>query len=78
MEEWIKVSDKLPELYKGVIAWVLPTEYNTGIGETGTYVMVTYLGDGCWETWMPSEELDHRLKVVAWRELPKAFDYKEL
>ena len=73
MNKWIKVENKLPLKYMAVLAWVVPTEYNTGVGDAGAFALVYYLGDGLWSYWLPDEELDSRLEVVAWQNLPKGY-----
>lgn len=72
MNNWIKVEDKLPEVYHGVLCWI---EGEDDV-KPGIYA-IGYLNEG-WYEWMSDESMSSfGYKVVAWQELPDEYLVKE-
>jgi hypothetical protein len=73
MSEWISVKDRLPELCKDVLVWVVKPGYKTAAITAGLFegfgkIIVGNISDVGWASWEDEEEVSG--EITHWQPLP--------
>lgn len=75
-QPWVSVDDRLPENYEEVLVWFEYFRYGEYNRLYQTWGIGKYFKN--YNSWMINHETGwHKLRVIAWMELPKPFDERK-